>query len=134
MDSTTVLLTGNTSTMYAVGFLDLEKDGPTVIDLPPKMLGVLDDMEFHYMTDLGVAGPDKGKGGKFLVLPPGHKGDVPNGLLCRAVKNQRRVGVHARLPRQGHQGRLGQHPQQPEGLSAGPGVHPTKNRVHQRFG
>jgi hypothetical protein len=81
MDSTTVLLTGNTSTMYAVGFLDLQKDGPTVIDLPPKMLGVLDDMAFHYMTDLGVAGPDKGKGGKFLVLPPGYKGEVPKGYF-----------------------------------------------------
>jgi len=44
MDSKTILLTGNTSTMYAVGFLDLAKDGPTVIDLPPGMLGVLDDM------------------------------------------------------------------------------------------
>ncbi len=81
MDSTTVLLTGNTSTMYAVGFLDLEKDGPTVIDLPPRMLGVLDDMAFHYMTDLGVAGPDKGKGGKFLILPPGYKGKVPDGYF-----------------------------------------------------
>lgn len=81
MDSTTVLLTGNTSTMYAVGFLDLAKDGPTVIDLPPKMLGILDDMAFQYMVDLGVAGPDKGKGGKFLVLPPGYKGDVPEGYF-----------------------------------------------------
>jgi hypothetical protein len=81
MDSTSLLLTGNTSTMYAVGFLDLEKDGPTVIDLPPGMLGVLDDMAFRYMTDLGVAGPDQGKGGKFLVLPPGHEGDVPKGYF-----------------------------------------------------
>lgn len=81
MDSESLLLTGNTSTMYAVGFLDLQKDGPSVIDLPPGMLGILDDMEFHYMTDLGVAGPDKGKGGKFLVLPPGHKGDVPDGYF-----------------------------------------------------
>ena len=81
MDSTTVLLTGNTSTMYAVGFLDLLKDGPTVIDLPPGMLGILDDMAFQYMTDLGVAGPDKGKGGKFLVLPPGYKGDIPKGYF-----------------------------------------------------
>lgn len=68
-DSKSLVLTGNTSTMYAVGFLDLLKDGPTVIDLPPGMLGILDDMAFQYMTDLGVAGPDKGKGGKFLVLP-----------------------------------------------------------------
>ena len=81
MDSETLLLTGNTSTMYAVGFLDLQKDGPSVIELPPKMLGILDDMEFHYMTDLGVAGPDKGKGGRFLVLPPGYQGDVPDGYF-----------------------------------------------------
>ena len=69
MDSKTILLTGNTSTMYAVGFLDLVKDGPTVVDLPQGMLGILDDMAFQYMVDLGVAGPDKGKGGKYLVLP-----------------------------------------------------------------
>ncbi len=81
MDSKTILLTGNTSTMYAVGFLDLAKDGPVVIDLPPGMLGVLDDMAFRYMTDLGVAGPDKGKGGKYLVLPPGYKGEVPKGYF-----------------------------------------------------
>ncbi len=81
MDSTSLLLTGNTSTMYAVGFLDLEHDGPTVVDLPPKMLGLLDDMAFHYMTDLGVAGPDKGAGGKFLVLPPGYEGNVPDGYF-----------------------------------------------------
>ncbi len=81
MDSKSLLLTGNTSTMYAVGFLDLLKDGPTVIDLPPGILGILDDMAFRYMTDLGVAGPDKGKGGKFLVLPPGYQGDVPEGYF-----------------------------------------------------
>ena len=81
MDSTTCLLTGNTSTMYAVGWLDLKADGPTVVDLPSGMLGILDDMGFLYMTDLGQAGPDKGKGGKFLVLPPGHTGDVPDGYF-----------------------------------------------------
>jgi hypothetical protein len=81
MDSKTLLLTGNTSTMYAVGFLALDKDGPTVIDLPPRMLGVVDDMAFQYMTDLGLAGPDKGKGGKFLVLPPGYEGEVPKGYF-----------------------------------------------------
>jgi hypothetical protein len=79
MDSKSLVLTGNTSTMYALGFLDLKKDGPTVVDLPPKMLGILDDMAFLYMTDLGVAGPDKGKGGKYLVLPPGYQGEVPDG-------------------------------------------------------
>ena len=81
MDSKSLLLTGNTSTMYAVGFLDLDGDGPTVIDLPAGMLGVLNDMGFRYMEDLGVAGPDKGKGGKFLVLPPDYEGDIPDGYF-----------------------------------------------------
>lgn len=81
MDSTTVLLTGNTSTMYAIGFLDLAKDGPTVVDLPTGMLGILDDMAFLYQTDLGVAGPDQGEGGKYLVLPPEYDGDVPDGYF-----------------------------------------------------
>lgn len=81
MNSKSLVLTGNTSTMYALGFLDLLKDGPTVIDLPKGMLGILDDAAFLYMTDLGVAGPDKGQGGKFLVLPPGYKGDVPKGYF-----------------------------------------------------
>jgi len=79
LDSKALWLTANTSTMYAMGWLDLKKDGPTVVDLPPRMLGILDDMAFLYMTDLGMAGPDKGKGGKFLVLPPGYKGNVPDG-------------------------------------------------------
>jgi len=81
MDSKGLFLTGNTSTMYALGFLDLEKDGPTVIELPPGMLGVLNDMGFLHMTDLGAAGPDKGKGGKYLVLPPGYEGQTPDGYF-----------------------------------------------------
>ena len=55
--------------------------GRPVIELPPGMLGVLDDMAFQYITDLGAAGPDKGKGGNFLVLPPGYDGDVPEGYF-----------------------------------------------------
>ena len=78
MDSKALWLTGNTSTMYAMGWLDL-KNGPLVVELPERMLGILDDMAFIYMTDLGVVGPDKGKGGKYLILPPGYKGDVPSG-------------------------------------------------------
>jgi hypothetical protein len=89
MDSTTMLLTGNTSTMYMFGSLDLKKDGPTVIELPPGMLGVLDDAAFNYMVDLGVAGPDKGKGGKYLVLPPGYDGEVPDGYFVVRSKTYR---------------------------------------------
>jgi hypothetical protein len=81
LDSKSLWLTANTSTMYAMSFLDLKQDGPTVIELPPRMLGILDDMAFLYMTDLGMAGPDRGQGGKFLVLPPGYEGEVPDGYF-----------------------------------------------------
>ena len=81
MDSKSLFLTGNTSTMYALGFLDLKKDGPTVIELPKGMLGVLNDMGFLFMENLGATGPDKGQGGKYLVLPPGYEGDVPEGYF-----------------------------------------------------
>jgi hypothetical protein len=116
MDSKSLFLTGNTSTMYAVGFLDLKKDGPTVVELPSRMLGILDDMAFLYMTDLGMAGPDRGKGGKFLVLPPDHEGDGARRLPRREVSHLRRVALHARLPGQGRRGRVPAHPRQPEGV------------------
>ena len=87
MDSASLVLTGNTSTMYAVGFLALDTDGPTVVDLPTGMLGILNDMAFLYMQDLGVAGPDKGKGGKYLVLPAGFDGDVPDGYYVVKSKS-----------------------------------------------
>ena len=55
------------------------KDEPYVIETPPNVLGIIDSHWFHYVTDFGNAGPDKGQGGKFLILPPGYKGDVPDG-------------------------------------------------------
>jgi len=77
MDAKTVLLTANTETVYAMAHLDLKADGPTVIVAPPKMLGFVQDGLQRYLADIGPLGPDKGKGGKFLILPPGYKGKVP---------------------------------------------------------
>jgi hypothetical protein len=72
-------LTGNNSTVYAVASLDLKIDGPTVVDIPPGMYGTANDALFKYLVDFGIVGPDKGKGGKYLFLPPGHDGRVPEG-------------------------------------------------------
>jgi len=77
MDSKAVFLTANSETVYAMTFLDLKTDGPTVVESPPNALGILDDMWMRYIADMGMMGPDEGKGGKFLVLPPGYKGEVP---------------------------------------------------------
>lgn len=80
MDSKSLFLTPNSETVYSMMWLDL-KDGPLVIETPPNILGIIDDHWFNYVGDVGNAGPDKGKGGKFLLLPPGYKGDVPEGYF-----------------------------------------------------
>lgn len=81
MDAGTVLLTANTETVYAIAHLDLKTDGPTVVEAPPKMLGFLQDGVQRYVADIGPLGPDKGQGGKFLVLPPGYQGEEPKGYF-----------------------------------------------------
>jgi hypothetical protein len=80
MDSKALWLTANTTVVYYMSWLDT-KDGPIVAETPPNTLGVVDDHWFRYVCDFGNAGPDKGKGGKFLFLPPGYKGDVPKGYF-----------------------------------------------------
>jgi hypothetical protein len=90
MDSQAVVLTANTSTLYAFTRADLAKDGPTVIEVPPGMLGLLDDDWERFVGDLGVTGADKGKGGKYLVLPPSYDCQIPEGyfmLKPRTNKN-----------------------------------------------
>ena len=80
MDSRSLFLTANTESIYTSTWLDL-KDGPLVVETPPNVLGFVDDFWFHYVIDVGNAGPDKGKGGKFLLLPPGYKGEIPKGYF-----------------------------------------------------
>jgi hypothetical protein len=80
LDSKSLFLTGNTDSVYFSTWLNL-KDGPLVLETPPKILAFLDDAWFQYVTDIGNAGRDKGQGGKYLVLPPGYTGPVPEGYL-----------------------------------------------------
>ncbi len=81
MDSRTPVITSNTSTMYAYAPTDLANDGPTVIEIPPGMLGFLDDAWQRFVGNMGVTGPDKGKGGKYLLIPPGYTGKIPEGYF-----------------------------------------------------
>ncbi len=81
MDAKTLLLTANTETVYAIAHLALKDDGPTVVEAPAHMLGFLQDGLQRYLADIGPLGPDKGQGGKFLVLPPGYTGPVPEGYF-----------------------------------------------------
>jgi hypothetical protein len=78
LDSKGLLLTGNTTVVYLFMWLDT-RNGPVVLESPPDVLAIIDDFWFHYVTDVGNAGPDRGKGGKYLLLPPGYDGEVPSG-------------------------------------------------------
>ena len=80
MDSKALWLTPNTTSIYMTSWLEL-KDEPMVIETPPNVLGIIDDHWFNYVADFGNAGPDKGRGGKFLILPPGYDGQVPEGYF-----------------------------------------------------
>jgi hypothetical protein len=80
MDSKSLFLTANTESVYAWRWLNL-KDGPMVLETPPNVLGVIDDFWFRNVIDFGLVGPDKGKGGKFLILPPGYTGKIPKGYI-----------------------------------------------------
>ena len=77
MDSKALFLTGNTSTVYAIPILDLKKDGPTVVEIPAGAgPGTVNDAYFRFLIDMGAPGPDRGKGGKYLILPPDYEGEL----------------------------------------------------------
>jgi len=77
LDSSPLFLTGNTDTVYTSAFLDLEKEGPMVVVIPPKCgPGTVNDAFFRFVTDMGIPGPDAGAGGKYLILPPDYKGEI----------------------------------------------------------
>jgi hypothetical protein len=80
-NSGSFFLTPNTETTYGSMFVDLRDTGPFVIEPPKQSLCVVDDFWFRYVADMGIAGPDKGQGGRYLFLPPGYDGDGPDGYF-----------------------------------------------------
>ena len=87
LDAKTLVTTPNSDVIYAMSYLDLGKDGPMVFEAPPMLQGILLDFWQRpipvdggkFAGDVGLPGPDAGKGGKFLLLPPGYTGKVPEG-------------------------------------------------------
>jgi hypothetical protein len=78
MDAKSLFLTANADTIYVMGSLDLS-NGPMVIETPPQFLGAVQDAWFRWVIDLGVPGPDRGEGGKYLIVPPDYTGPMPEG-------------------------------------------------------
>jgi len=88
VDSKSLMLTANMDTYYFWGNIDL-KDGPLVVETPPNVLGIFDDFWFNWISDFGLAGPDKGQGGKFLIVPEWYEGSLPEGgyYICHSKTN-----------------------------------------------
>ncbi|OIQ39392.1 MAG: hypothetical protein BM563_04445 [Bacteroidetes bacterium MedPE-SWsnd-G1] len=78
VDGKSLMLTANMDTYYFWGNLDLS-NGPLIVETPPNVLGIFDDFWFGWISDFGLAGPDRGKGGKFLLVPEGYTGELPEG-------------------------------------------------------
>src|SRR5262245_3895977 len=81
LDAKTLVTTPNSDVIYAMSYIDVGKDGPVVFEAPPGLQGILLDfwqrpiagptIDGHaFLGDVGLPGPDGGKGGKFLILPP----------------------------------------------------------------
>jgi len=77
MDARSLFLTANSTTMYCMTEVNV-KDGPVVAEVPPGVLGPVDDAYFRFVTDIGLTGPDKGKGGKYLFVHRDYSGPLPD--------------------------------------------------------
>ena len=94
LNAKTLVTTPNSDVIYGMGYVNLKTDSLLVIDVPPGMQGILDDFFQRPLVseseiegrkwsgDIGLPGPDKGKGAKYLLLPPDYKGGVPKGYFA----------------------------------------------------
>jgi hypothetical protein len=91
----------NSDTPYGALLLDL-RAGPMVIELPPgPLVGAALDIHQRWILDMGIAGPDAGKGGRHLLLPPGHQGDAPSGYYAATSASFRVIAAVRSIPQGG---------------------------------
>jgi hypothetical protein len=99
LDARTKVTTPNSDCLYAMSYVDIAKDGPLVVEVPPKTQGILDDFFQRpitgptiggkaYTGDFGFVGPDGGRGGKYLIVPWNYDKPAPKGYyLYRSRTN-----------------------------------------------
>ena len=76
MDSKSLFLTAEAETIYALVWISL-KGGPIVVETPPRALGVFTDAWQRTLGETGKSGPDRGRGGRYVIVPPAYAGFVP---------------------------------------------------------
>jgi hypothetical protein len=80
VDSHLLGVEGNANTVYWNMWLDT-RNGPVVLEMAPGVYGTFNDAWVRWVVDLGITGPDQGQGGKYLLLPPGYTGQIPDGYF-----------------------------------------------------
>ncbi len=98
-------LTPNTDALYLMPFFNTKDAGPMVLEIPPAqggaIVGTVMDCWQTPLEDVGPAGVDKGKGGKYLVLPPGYKQKVPAGYIPLPSTNYEGYALLRSIPKSG---------------------------------
>ncbi|HVX37590.1 MAG TPA: DUF1254 domain-containing protein [Hyphomicrobium sp.] len=82
MDSRTWVPTPNADVIYSMNYLDLKETGPLVVAAPPNVIGMFTDFFQRTITDVGAVGPDRARGGLYLLLPPDYQGEIPQGYFA----------------------------------------------------
>lgn len=82
MDSRTMVPTPNADVIYSMSYLDLKKTGPLVVKAPANVIGMFTDFFQRTITDVGAVGPDRARGGLYLLLPPDYEGQIPGGYFA----------------------------------------------------
>ena len=96
MDAKSLFLTTNADTVYFLGFIDLSK-GPMVFETPPgQVLGTSTTCGSAGSSTSACRGPTATMGGKYLILPPGYDGPLPEGGFFVARSRTTRVLILGR--------------------------------------
>ena len=101
MDARSLFLTPNSTTVYCMTEVNV-KDGPIVLEIPPGVLGPVDDAFFRFITDLGNTGPDQGKGGKYLFVHRDYKGSIPDGYFVARTPTYRNLAFFRAFVKDGN--------------------------------
>ena len=100
-------LTPNPDAIYLTPFTNTAEVGPVVLEIPPadkgSITGTVMDVWQCALEDVGPAGVDKGQGGKYLILPPGHEGRVPGGYIPLPSDTYEGYALLRSIPKSAHE-------------------------------
>jgi len=100
LDARSLFLTPNSTTIYSMTEINV-KDGPVVVEIPAGVLGPVDDAFFRFVTDVGMTGPDQGRGGKYLFVHSDYKNEIPEGYFVARTPTYRNLIFFRIIPRGG---------------------------------